>query len=100
MWAGRTPVRPLPVLYCRRMKTLTTQTEIGPDGKLRIEIDAHLPPGPAEVVLHVQPKAAASGPPYDTLAGAYAGLLPADIDIDADLAEMNREWLATLDSEP
>ena len=36
------------------MKTITTQTEITPEGKLRLELQTGLPPGPAEVVVVLQ----------------------------------------------
>ena len=38
------------------MKTMTLQTEITADGKLRLEIPMDLPPGGADVVVVVQPK--------------------------------------------
>ena len=43
------------------MKTLTLQSEVQSDGKLKIEVSCGLPPGPVEVVLTVraQPERAA-----------------------------------------
>jgi hypothetical protein len=41
------------------METTNLQTVIGPDGKLRIEIACHLPPGPADVVVTVRPASSA-----------------------------------------
>jgi hypothetical protein len=43
------------------METLRTKTVIGPDGKVRIEVPSNLPPGPADVVLVINP--AAETPP-------------------------------------
>ncbi len=36
------------------METTSIQTVIGSDGKLRIEIPCHLPPGPAQVTVTVE----------------------------------------------
>ena len=38
------------------MKTLTVESEIQNDGKLRIEVPCDLPPGRVEVVLTVRPQ--------------------------------------------
>ena len=37
------------------METLNVQTEIGTDGRVRIDVPCHLPPGPAEVVVLIRP---------------------------------------------
>jgi len=79
------------------MKTMTVRTEIGADGALHLDVPCDLPPGPAEVVLVVQPVSGTPGPPYDTLRGALAGVMPDDVDVEADLVEMNREWKKKLD---
>ena len=36
------------------MKTLTLQSEVSKDGKLKIEVPCELPPGPVQVVLTVR----------------------------------------------
>ena len=75
-----------------RARTLTLQTEIAEDGVLRLEVPWDLPPGPAEVSLVVLPETLdAGGPPYPSLRGIWAGKMP-DIDVDAELREMDREW--------
>lgn len=74
------------------MKTLTVNTEIENDGTIRLAVPSDLPPGPAEVVLVVQPRTAAGGPPYDTLKGILAGKIAQDFDVEAALEEMNRAW--------
>ncbi len=54
------------------MKTITTQTEITPEGKLRLELQTGLPPGPAELVVVLQsntPRPGKSG----SLSGLFAG---------------------------
>ena len=38
------------------MKTMTVAAEIAPDGTLHLELPTGLPPGPADVVVVVQPK--------------------------------------------
>ncbi len=37
------------------MQTLTTQTTIDTDGTINIRVPSGLPPGPAEVVIVIQP---------------------------------------------
>ena len=78
------------------MKTLEFHSEVGPDGKSRVEVPIDLPPGPVDGVLVVQPSQVKPQPPYDMLEGAFAGLLP-DIDIDPILDEMNNEWKKKLE---
>ena len=43
------------------MKTLTLQSEVSRDGKLKIEVPCGLPPGPVEVVLTVRSQVEAAG---------------------------------------
>ena len=78
------------------MKTLTGQAEIGPDGKLRIEVPCDMPPGRAEAVIVVSEVAAPGNPPYDTLEGALVGLASPDYDVDGALREMNDAWKSKL----
>jgi hypothetical protein len=63
------------------MKTMTAQTVIAPDGKLRLELATDLPPGPADVVVIVEPKP--SDPPgsFPSLKGKLAGKMPANLDV-------------------
>lgn len=74
------------------MKTLVLEDEIGLDGKLSLEIDCGLPAGPADVVIVVQPRTAGVPPPYDALTGLFAGQLPLDADVEADLKLISRDW--------
>lgn len=80
------------------MKTMALRTEIGLDGKLHLDLLCGLRPGPAEVVVVIQPVRSDAEPPYDTLEGVFAGLLPEDVDLDADLNEMNRTWQESLEN--
>ncbi len=77
------------------MKTISLRTTIAPDGTIDLHVQSDLPPGEAEMVLVVQPTAATApvppGPPYPSDHGVWQGKLP-DVDIDADLQEMNRVW--------
>ncbi len=82
------------------MKTLVAQTQIGQDGKLHLDLETDLPPGPAEVVVVSQASGVGTQPPFDTLKGIFAGRLPADIDIDADLCQMNAEWERSIEPSP
>jgi hypothetical protein len=71
------------------MKTMTARGVIAPDGKLRLEVATDLPPGPAEVVVVVQP----SAPPeagLASLAGALAGKMPAGVDIIKEVRAIRR----------
>jgi len=74
------------------MKALTLQTEITPDGKLLLDLPCELPPGPADVVVVIQPQSRPPGPPFDTLEGLFAGELSADIDLEAELREIRQQW--------
>ncbi len=81
------------------MRTITTHAKITENGMLRLEVQCGLPPGLAEVALVVQPidneSGVEGGTPYRSLGGIWSGKLP-DIDIDADLSEMNEEWKKSL----
>lgn len=79
------------------MKTLEFRSEIGPDGKLRVEMPVNLPPGPVEGIVVFQSVASSGGPPYDLMENAFAGQLSADVDIDAALDEMNQQWKDSLE---
>ena len=97
------------------MTTLTVRSEIGEDGKLRLEVPCALPPGPVEVVLVVQasvasPEMGATEPcparPRDpglhrARSGLFVGKVTRNVDIDAITDEMNAEWKTKLaDLEP
>jgi hypothetical protein len=74
------------------MKALSLRTRIAADGCIHLHLPCDLPPGEAEVVVVVQPTApSVPGPPYPSDRGVWAGKLP-DIDIEADLKEMNQLW--------
>lgn len=75
------------------MMTITLRTEISPEGRLTIDVPCALPAGPVEVVVVAQPVPQEAKPPFDTLRGIWSGLMPDDLDVDAELAEMNREWI-------
>ncbi len=73
------------------MMTLTLRAEIDDDGVLRIQLPGNFPPGPAEVVVVVQPDQAAAPPPASvTPRRARSGLFAAEqlkfIDLNIDLA--------------
>jgi hypothetical protein len=84
------------------MKTVSLQTQIDADGKLRLEVPCDLPPGPAEVVLVIQPAASGTVNSAETgvagrqlhraRSGLFVGKAPKDFDVDAALDEMNKEW--------
>jgi len=79
------------------MKALTLQAKIAADGYLHLHIPCNLPPGDAEVVVVVQPLVKASlSPPFPSDEGVWVGKVP-DIDIDADLKEMNLLWEKSMD---
>jgi hypothetical protein len=74
------------------MKALTMQAKVGVDGSLHLHVPCGLPPGDAEVIVVVQPLANARlSPPFPSDEGVWAGKLP-DIDIEADIKEMNASW--------
>jgi hypothetical protein len=78
------------------MMTLTVRSEIGGDGKLRLEVPCQLPPGPVEVVLVVQSTADNPSPGSSASRSARSGLFlgkgPRGVDLDAVTDEMNAEW--------
>jgi hypothetical protein len=54
------------------METLTVHSEVTADGRLKIEVPCHLPPGPVEVELTVRSSAVpatTSGPEWERLYG-------------------------------
>ncbi len=71
------------------MQTLTTQTTIDTDGTINIRVPSSLPPGPAEVVIVIQP-----GQPLpvrssrSALAGMFAGQQPSDFDALTDVRDI------------
>ena len=71
------------------MQTLTTQTTIDSDGTINIRVPSSLPPGPAEVVIVIQP-----GQPLpdrgspSRLAGMFAGQQPSDFDALTDVRDI------------
>ena len=54
------------------MKTMTVQTEITADGKLRLELPIDLPPGAADVVVVVQPTTPVRPATRASLSGMFA----------------------------
>ena len=79
------------------METIQFESEVGPDGKLRLEMDLRLPPGRVEGVVVVHQSPPPCTPPFDTLAGLFAGELSPDADIDSDLKEMREQWRKSLE---
>ena len=67
------------------MKTITTQSEIADDGTLRLEVPTGLTPGPAEVVIVVQPAPAGVESHAKSLSGKYARFSRVDIDAIAEV---------------
>jgi hypothetical protein len=84
------------------MKTLTVQSEVSGDGKLRLEIACDLPPGPVEVVVVVQPAPAPSRPAPESTpersarSGIFVDKSPGSLDLDALDRELNARWKAKL----
>jgi hypothetical protein len=74
------------------MKTLKAQAEIGPDGKLRIEVLCDLPPGRTQAVVVLGDTSSPQRPPFDTLSGILEGIGDPSFDVDAALREMNTHW--------
>ena len=70
------------------MKTMTAQAEIAADGKLRLELSTDLPPGPAEVIVVVQPKPSIPGGNYPGLGGRLAGKMPANLDVIEEIRQI------------
>jgi hypothetical protein len=77
------------------MTTITTQSEIGPDGKLRLEVDCKLPPGPAQVTVVVEP-VSRDVAAQSARSGLFVGKHLSEAEIDEALAEMNKAWKAKL----
>lgn len=78
------------------MTTLTIRSEVGDDGKLRLEVPCRLPPGPVEVVLVVQPTSEGRASDSPARSGLFLGRAPAGLDIDAIAGELNTQWKAKL----
>jgi hypothetical protein len=72
------------------MKTITTQGEIASDGKLLLELPTGLPPGPAEVVIVVQPTPVGPAASRPSLMGKYAKFARPDVDAVAEVREIRR----------
>ena len=70
------------------MKTLSADVNVEEDGVLRIELPANLPPGPAEVVLVVQPKGVPR-PGVKLRSGLFLGRPVEGFDVDSALDELN-----------
>ena len=71
------------------MKTISVQSEISADGTLRLVLPTGLAPGPADVVVVVQPTSPGSDSPR-SLSGKYAGRLRTDVDVMAASREIRR----------
>lgn len=82
------------------MKTINMKTEIGPDGNIHLEVPCNLPPGPAEIVVVIQPLNKTSQPLYDTFEGVLKGVLPDNLDVDAARREMSEQWKQSLEPPP
>ena len=81
------------------MKTLKAQAEIGPDGKLRIEVLCDLPPGRIQAFVVLGDTSSLQRPPFDTLSGILEGIADPSFDVDAALREMNTHWKRKAESE-
>lgn len=82
------------------MKALSLRTTIAADGTIDLRLPSDLPPGEAEVVLVVQPTTppapTCAEPPYRSDYGVWRDKL-SDVDVDAELREMNRLWEKGMD---
>jgi len=78
------------------MKTLTAQAEIGPDGKLRIEVLCDLPPGRTQAVVVLGDTPSVQQPPFDTLSGILDGFADPNFDVDAALRDTTDSWQSRL----
>jgi hypothetical protein len=83
------------------MTTVKVHAEIGPDGKLRLEVPVGLPAGNAEVLVVVPPEATNGKPLHSArVECSRSGLFGSDagknLDVDAALKEMNEAWKAKL----
>ena len=78
------------------MTTVKVHAEIGPDGKLRLEIPIGLPAGHAEVLVVVQPEGNNGHKQVSSVGSARSGLFASktgqNLDVDAALKEMNDAW--------
>jgi len=72
------------------MKTITTKTEIAADGTLRLELPTGLSPGPADVVIVVNPTPPLGAAPVRSLSGKYATAALPDLDAVAEVREIRR----------
>lgn len=72
------------------MDTITTRAEIDSNGMLRLELPTGLAPGPADVVIVVQPAASRPAGPTPSLLGKYAAFAPRDFDPIEEVRELRR----------
>ncbi len=72
------------------MKTLTIETEISPDGHLRLDVPTELPPGKAEVVIVAAPLENGRANRYDF--SDLAGRLKWQGDAVAEQHRLRNEW--------
>ncbi len=73
------------------MITMTVQTEITADGKLRLELPIDLPPGAADVVVVVQPTTPVRAVSGASLSGLFAREGGPDDDALAYIRQMRHE---------
>ena len=73
------------------MKTMTVDAQIAPDGTLRLELPTGLPPGPADVVVVVQPKASSPFAQRRSLDGMFATGRPAEFNAVAEVRDIRRQ---------
>jgi hypothetical protein len=81
------------------MKTITLRAEIDDRGRIALDIESGLPPGPAEVVVVVQQLPAsqpASGHRPRARSGLFLDEPSREVDVDAAVDEMNAEWKVKL----
>jgi hypothetical protein len=79
------------------MVAFKIQAEIGPDGKLQVEVPGGLPAGKAEVLIVVQSEGMngyikTSIDNRGARSGLFAGKSTQSLDADAALNEMNNAW--------
>ena len=79
---------------CSIMETITIQTQVAADGKLRLEVPCAVPPGPVEVVLTVTPTngapSAKGKPKWSELIGLGKEIWQG-VDVEKYLAEMRED---------
>ena len=63
------------------METITMQTQITSDGKLCFELSTDLPPGPADVVVVVQPSRRRPARSAASLSGRFPAIATADDEV-------------------